>query len=257
MEPLGATELSKKIDAVSKPVLTWFGGEGSERIELSGAVARRWIAKTDNFMSSEFPFGGQSFSILLPHHWRTPFWLLVSWMRGMKLEGTLGAANTDMVVSADLGFLKGMEDQGGPDVLVAQTLDSFSLGWPEKLPSALLDGTADVMSHGDWVEDPYTAKPGTTLVSESVEWVAPDLWSNSASQSLPIEMLRDTNLIAVLPVEELNGSRVLVRTDNSVLFAAQLAQLWMAGAQVVWAPKQSTRQDLLDRERCDLVLPNS
>lgn len=289
MQPLNATELAKRITDVSEPVLTWFNDDGSERIELSGPVARRWIAKTDNFMASEFPYGGDRFAVLLPPHWRTPFWLLVPWMRGMRLEAPLLAADVDLVVSNDLGFLQATADQGGPDALIAQTEDSLALSWPSSLPGTVLDGIADVMTHGDWVEDPLTAELGTYLVSESVEWVTPNLWDTPKEQTLPIESLGSLDYVgslftaaegkendrpnidplseprvSIVPLDSLTktdsasleGARVLVRTPNAALFAAQLAGLWMTGARVIWAPGKGIPRELLDRERPDYVLPS-
>ncbi|MFZ1382843.1 MAG: TIGR03089 family protein [Scrofimicrobium sp.] len=286
MELLNAAGLTKRITDVSEPVLTWFTLNGEERIELSGPVARRWIAKTDNFMASEFPYGGERFCIVLPPHWRTPFWLLIPWMRGMRLETPHIAADVDLVVSADSGFLQAVADEGGPDALLAQNLDSLALSWPGELPGTLLDGIADVMTYGDWVEDPVTAKPGTHLVSESIDWVPPNLWTKPKEQTLPIETLGSLDyvgsLFAVgdgkgrlhpgassgqespaqtgLPLSassvDLEGARVLVHTLDPVLFTAQLAGLWMAGARVIWAPGDGIPQEILDQERPDYLLPS-
>lgn len=251
VEPLNARELSEKITDIAEPVLTWLG-RGGERIELSGPVARRWISKTDNFMASEFPFGGESFAIQLPAHWRTAFWLLVPWLRGMRLMPTELAADTDLVISNDLDFLSAVAEEGGPDVLVAQTDSSLALAWPGQLPALFLDGTADVMSYGDWVEDPYCASDGAVLVDEG---------RATFTGRLPIEDLRTGSLLRTLsPIDggaALNGARVMVRTGDPVLFTAQLAQLWMAGARVVWAPDPDPRPGAVERERCDYVVQDT
>ncbi len=254
MKTLDATEMSKRVTDVAAPVLTWFGPGGTERIELSGPVARRWIAKSDNFMASEFPYGGDRFVVALPPHWRSAFWLLVPWMRGMKLESNQSASEVDLVVSSDTGFLSSVYDQGGPDALVAQTLESMALSWPGELPGTILDGTADVMTFGDWVEFPHAAHPESHLVSESVEWTTPDLLADPESRLLPISELRATSLLGGVKAADLDGARVLVRTPDPVLFAAQLAQLWMAGARVVWAPYSDTPSETLTREKVDLEL---
>ncbi|WRS30219.1 TIGR03089 family protein [Actinomycetaceae bacterium MB13-C1-2] len=318
MEQLNATGLTKRITNVSEPVLTWFAPAGRERIELSGPVARRWIAKTDNFMASEFPYGGEHFCALLPAHWRTPFWLLVPWMRGMRLEPPRTATDVDLVVSDDSAFLESIADQGGPDALVAQNLHSLALAWSGELPGTMLDGIADVMTYGDWVEDPAEAEPGVQLVSESIEWVPPKLWTKPEEQGLPIETLgsldyvgplfaadrgkgstsakagetssqeslaraslRQDSLTDSVPRRnahadsstrgdslgaaepslsasslDLEGARILVHTLNPVLFSAQIAGFWMAGARVIWAPGHTVSQELLDRERPDYVLPD-
>ena len=252
------------MDKVPEPVLTWLGP--GQRIELSGPVARRWIAKTDNFLASELPYGGERFSVLLPNHWRLPFWLAVPWLRGMTLVSPGEAVDIDLVVSNDLGFLQGVRDEGGPDTLVAQSLDSMNTSWGPDLPPEFLDGMADVATFGDYVEDPTDAPQGARLVADNIEWVAPNLWEQTDQQNLPIESLRgltylgtvkDTRAGQVLSPshlpEKLEGARVLVRTGNPVLFAAQLVQLWLAGAKVIWAPGETVRERI-DQEKPDLEL---
>lgn len=260
MEPLNATELTGKITTTSAPVLIWLSPEHEERIELSGPVARRWIAKTDNFLGSELPYGGDQLAVFLPNHWRTPFWLIAPWLRGMQLVSPDRACDTDLVVSNDLGFLQAVQDEGGPDALVAQELDSMSLAWQGDLPASFLDATADVMTFGDFVDDPKDAPSDHHLVDESVDWAAPNLWEDTEEQTLPISSLRgfdylgDVKDLATgkilerdqLP-EELDGARILVRTNNPVLFSAQLIQLWMAGAQVLWVP-EDIAQERIDQE---------
>ena len=263
MNPLSATELCKAVDDVAEPVLTWVVPEG--RIELSGPVARRWIAKTDNFLASELPYGGERFCVLLPTHWRYPFWLIAPWLRGMELVSTEEATDTDLVVSDDLDFLRATAEEGGADTLVAQSTDSMVTSWGANLPPELLDGIADVMTHGDFVEDPKRARGNAKLVADSVEWVPPELWSHPEDQNLPISSLRSLDYLGdvrdaksgqlIAPrqlAEALDGARVLVRTANPVLATAQLVQLWLAGARVIWAPDAGTDQHLIDQEAPDL-----
>lgn len=253
MSPLNAAELCTLVDRHADPVLVWLdtadpneAGSPASRIELSGPVARRWIAKTDNFMSSEFPFGGSKFVVLLRAHWRSPFWLIGAWLRGMTLVEAREASGADMVVSNDVDVLVTTRDEGGPDALIAQTQDSLALAWPSPLPPEILDGTADVMSFGDWVENPMTAPGHAHLVSKQIDWLPPHVWEHPEELTLPLDSLRGVDLLGKIvdvdgiPLEDpglLSGKRVLVTTGNLVLFTAQLLQLWLAGARVIWAPK--------------------
>lgn len=245
MNEINATNLASLLSSQPAPVLTWLGnkqagGEQRERVELSGPVARRWLAKTDNFLDQEFPYGASEFVALLPAHWRSPFWLLAPWLRGLKQVPARDAADADLVVSNDIGFLEGVVDEGGPDAVIAQTLDSFALAYPGTLPPDLLDGTADIASYGDEVEAPMTAPLDSILVSESVEWLPPGLWEDSSKTHLHLLDLGARTYLEPSgkpPAEgSLQGDRVLVTTDNLTLFTAQLHQLWVAGASVVWVP---------------------
>ncbi len=272
MNTLNATELCDHLDRRSDPVLTWLSSEGQERIELGGPVARRWIAKTDNFLASEFPWGAQRFGVLLPCHWRSVFWLLTPWLRGMTLESTENPGKLDLAVANDVGILTAMKDEGGPDTIVAQTSDSLALGWPDGLPAGILDGISDVLSYGDYIESPVSAPKDTRLVSKTIDWLAPQELSDPDVQALPITTLRGVACLGELKPyavdhwdanldddevgdcskpEAVAGKRVLLVTDNLVLASAQLIQLWMAGSGAVWAPGASLEPGSADRQRID------
>ncbi len=226
------------------PVLTWFaphdegGAENDgprERVELAGPVARRWLAKTDNFLDQEFPYPADSFAVLLPPHWRSPFWLLAPWMRGLELRTDRQATGVDLLISNDTDFLASIEAQGGPSALVAQTQDSFALAWPGDLPPTFTDGVADILSYGDEVDFPVTAPADSLLVERAVDWVPPGLWQDTTKVDLHLKDLATKNYLG-LDRSSLTGGRVLVATDNLVLAAAQILQSWLAEASVVWVP---------------------
>lgn len=262
MQTLNAKMLADRITTVAEPVFTWLGPNGQERIELSGPVARRWLAKTDNFMDSEFPYGGNKFITLLPCHWRSAFWIIVPWLRGFQLQNQQAAEEVDLIISNDLGFLEAAAAQGGPSTLVAQTQDSLALSWPGVLPPTVLDGIADVMTFGDWVENPFTAKE-SQLVGKDVSWLPQNLWSHPDRLGLNSRSLQSLDLLGNIvttraqePVNDLDvpavlqGARVLVTTDNLTLFSAQLIQLWLAGARVVWAPGDGIPTDIIAQQEC-------
>lgn len=245
------------------PVLTWFapvtpvGGADRERVELGGAVASRWLAKTDNFLDAEFPYGANSFSLFLPAHWRAPFWVIASWLRGLELFPARDAANVDLVVSDDLGFLDALADSGA--TRVAQTLESYSLEWPE-LPGGLLDGIADILSYGDEVEAPHTAAPDSLVLNEHVDWVPPGLWSDPSKRELRLQDLWRKNFLRAdgPPVTwgQMEGDRVLVTTADPIVFSAQLIQLWVAGASVVWVPGGGDVDSIAEVEKVTSRLPD-
>lgn len=263
---INATNVASLLSKESTPVLTWLGpkragGEERERVELSGPVARRWLAKTDNFLDQEFPYGAETFVALLPTFWRSPFWLLAPWLRGLKMVSPRDAADADLVVSNDLGFLEGVADEGGPDAIIAQTLESFELAWPGGLPAEILDGTADILSYGDEVEAPKTASPDTVIVADAVDWLPPGLWEDTSKKHMTLGDLGEKTYLQAEGAPPAGGSlsedRVLVTTDNLTLFSAQLFQLWMAGASVVWVPGGGDDLDeIIEVEQVTNRLPN-
>ena len=269
---VSAERLANVLSGQPGPVLTWFAPSTDketssqptssqsamprERVELSGPVARRWLAKTDNFLDQEFPYGASTFVAPLPPHWRSPFWLLASWLRGMELLDGAEGADADLVVSGDLRFLQDVADEGASGTLLAQTADSFALAWPGDLPSMILDGTADILSYGDEVESPTTAPADSVLIRES----------STAGSPLETEagdlLLSDLSTVNYLGDEgeppasgSLAGERALVTTKDVPLFSVQLLQLWLAGASVVWAPGGNV-DEIAQVERVTMKVPD-
>lgn len=266
MNLLDATVLTSLLSPRPGPVLTWFESpainldgtvdtaRGRDRIELSGPVARRWVAKTDNFMASEFPFGATSFTTSLPAHWRTPFWIAVSWMRGMEKRPGDTTEGLDLAVSDNLGFLTALQEEIGPDVLIAQTTDSLAFAWPGELPFGITDGIADVMSYADEVEMPQTADQHTRLVSEGVDWLSAALAARTEPLTLHGILTTDFLGLDEGALEGLAGQRVLVTTGNPTLFTVQLLQLWLHGASVVWVPGGYDAERIGSSERVTLTI---
>lgn len=265
MKQINASSLATVLSSKPTPVLTWFEPLSAEekpreRVELSGPVARRWLAKTDNFLDSEFPYGGETFTTLLPAHWRAPFWVMTPWLRGMALQPPKHASDFDLVVSNDTSYLESVFDEGGPDALIAQTLDSFALQWPGDLPGGLLDGTADILSYGDEVEMPYTAPLDSLLVADHLSWLPPGLWSDTGKQHMRLGDLGQKDYLGIggspKDWQRLKGERVLLTDDNLVAATAAIIQLWFAEASVVWVPGGGPDvAQIAETEKVTLTLP--
>lgn len=251
MDDLNASELTATLTRRPAPVLTWFGApSGSddpnarrERIEISGPVARRWIAKTDNFLAAEFPFPADAFTTYFPSpHWREPLWIVTAWLRGLRYFPARDAERLDLAVSSDLNVLVEMRDEEGPDVLVAQTTDSLALAWAPDLPFGVMDGTADVMSYGDFVEMSHTAAPDTVLVH----------WEYQPGALRLRDLMSASRLPGDLTFAE--GDRLVVTTQDATRFSAQLVQLWLRGAAVIWVPGGQGARQIAQAEGAVAVL---
>ena len=272
MKQLDATSLTALLSPRPGPVLTWFLDPGissnppgtpsiRERVELSGPVARRWLAKTDNFLANEFPFGASSFAEYLTTHWRTPLWIAACWLRGLRQRPPRNLDQIDLAVSNDLDFLMTMQVELGPDVLVAQTPESFAFSWPGDLPFGITDGTADVMSYGDEVEMPHTAPGATVIVGNDIDWLPPNLLEDPQKTLLRLDDLLTRDYLGLEgelsnPASRLDQHRVLVTTANPTLFTAQLIQLWLRGASVVWVPGGVDAESIATTEKVTLTVPS-
>lgn len=282
MDELNAASLTESLTHRPAPVLTWFSPPGEvggtsaaalprERIELSGPVARRWIAKTDNFLAAEFPFPADAFTTYFSSpHWREPLWIVTCWLRGLRRLSPQEAQRVDLAVSSDIDVLEEMRDELGLDVLVAQTTDSLALSWPTDLPFGITDGVADVMSHGDFVEDPHTPAADTVILNQdglndamlrSVRSPGErDGEEHGAERARPsggralrlAELMSSSLLPSGLTLDE--GERVVVTTNDAALFSAQLVQLWLSGAAVIWVPGGAGAQEIAAAEGATLVL---
>lgn len=253
---LSSKTVADLLSPVPQPVLTWFapaeptpGSPGvnsrAERIELSGPVARRWLAKTDNFMADEFPFGAATFSVQMPAHWRAPFWILAGWLRGLALVEPASAPELDLVVSNDLNLLEALQNDLGPDVLVAQPLDSYAFAWDGDLPFGITDGTADIMAFGDEVESAYTA-PAESLLASPEAGFADDIALSDPRVARPT--LGDLGEIDWVGTSALAGQRTLLTTSNPALATAQALQVWLSGGTVVWAPGRDDAERIVQEE---------
>lgn len=216
------------------PVLTWYA---VNRLELGGPVMASWLAKTDNFLDAEFPFGGQTFTVALPPTWRALPWMGAAWLRGWELVSA--DAEPDLLVSDDPALLE--DAVAGGLVAVAQALGPLAMSWPGSLPAGALDAIADVLSQADHLVAPVEAPRASPL-----------------GAGLTLGQLQETSLLdAPAPLE---GARVQVTATDPVRQAAQIMQLWWAGASAVvideghWGPEKSA--DIRRQEKVTWVLGN-
>lgn len=198
----------RRLHSANVPLLTYYG---EQRIELSGPVVARWVAKIDNLLSAEFPFGGSTFEIRLHPSWQRLLWEQACWLRGWRSNEKIGesdpAADADLVVSADLAELTAAVDCG--QVAVAQTLTPLAFEWPGDLPFGVVDAAAELLSQADVPLSPTEQSP---------KWT------------------QKTNLLGALasgPADELRGRRVLLGARNPETVAKQALQLWWAGASAL------------------------
>ncbi|HEX5331032.1 MAG TPA: TIGR03089 family protein [Cellulomonas sp.] len=128
-----------------RPRLTWYG-DGSERIELSGAVLENWVSKTANLLVEEFDAGpGVRVLVDLPPHWRTVVWAFAAWRVGacVVLRSDPSSSDVDVVVTDRPEQF----DRSAPVVAVA--LPALARTFGTGLPAGAIDAAAAVMTYGD------------------------------------------------------------------------------------------------------------
>lgn len=83
---------------LSRPRLTWYDDSSGERIDLSGKTLVNWVAKAANWLESEISLEpGDVVQLDMPaDHWRTIYWSLAAWTRGLT---TTTDADADACVS--------------------------------------------------------------------------------------------------------------------------------------------------------------
>ncbi|MFC6707907.1 TIGR03089 family protein [Flexivirga alba] len=78
---------------LSRPRLTWYDDSRGERIDLSGKTLANWVAKAANWLESEMGLApGETVRLDMPaDHWRTIYWSLAAWTRGLTVTADTDA----------------------------------------------------------------------------------------------------------------------------------------------------------------------
>ena len=198
------------------PVLTWYRGG---RIEMTGPVLARWLAKVDNYLGSEFAFGESLYHLSLPECWQKAVWEAALLLRGWE---SADMAEADLVITDDPELLA--EAAGLGAAVLAQPTDPLGLRWNAELPAGVTDAPGALLSQSDFSE--YSLDVGP-------------LWA------------AETNLLPGLPTPP--GRVFLQRPD-----ARTLLQLWGADGSALiidrWEEDQERTKNLLEQEQVAHVL---
>ena len=154
------------LSSTPSPSLTWYG---AHRVELSGPVLARWLAKTANLLGGELSpglfGGGESASpptirVDLGRSWQGVVWEVAAVFSGWSPIDEGGA---DVCVVADASAAAEALAAGSAWVL-AHDLAPLALSWRGgALPPGVLDALGELMAQADAVE----VDPGTVDLSEA------------------------------------------------------------------------------------------
>ena len=137
------------MESTPSAVLTWYAKSG--RLEFTGPVMARWLAKTANYVDEVL--GGEQPGVVLalPASWRTLVWATGAGFAGGSISVT---AKPDLS-SFDI-FVTDSEAEAGAAVaddpgliVLLQDLGMMALGWSGDLPEGVGDAIAEVGSQPD------------------------------------------------------------------------------------------------------------
>lgn len=201
----------------TRPALTYYddtpGGTG-ERIEISRAVLRTWVAKAANALQEGMDVAPGSVVLVdLPApHWRLAYWALAVWSVGATLTVDTHEG-ADVLVTTD----PDSELADDCDEVVAVALAGLARSFGSELRSGVMDEAAELASYADdftaWDE---CAADDTALVTGGERVSYADLLSDlpelpTGARSLVTGTDPGHFVRQVLQVLASDGSAVLVR----------------------------------------------
>lgn len=144
------------------PRVTHYDDAAGSRVELSGATAANWAAKTANWLRDGLGLApGDRTAVLLPAHWQTAGVLFGAWWCGAVVtadpEGAAVALCAPDAVTAAVT---------GADEVAVVSLDPLGAGVSDP-PAGVLDYAGEVRAHGDTFRPAALgpAAPATTASS--------------------------------------------------------------------------------------------
>jgi uncharacterized protein (TIGR03089 family) len=129
----------------ARPLLTFYDDGTGERVELSGATTRNWVAKVANLLADGLDCQpGDQIAVLLPLHWQAAVVLLGAWTAGVGV--TNDPTDADVVFAAGPALPVALE--AAPLQLVGLSLLPLG-GRLVDVPAGVLDFACEVPSFGD------------------------------------------------------------------------------------------------------------
>lgn len=125
------------------------GATRGERVELSGAVLDKWVAKAGNALQEEWDVGpGSQVALRSAPHWRSVYWALATWRVGAALlvDAAADVADPDVVITDEVVAAE------GSTAVVYLTRASLARSAGVPLPPGVVDEAAEISGYGDVLE---------------------------------------------------------------------------------------------------------
>ncbi len=162
-----------------RPLVTFYDGDSSERVELSVTTYANWVAKTASLLVEEHDLErGDRLRIDLPAHWLGPVFLGAAWQAGLVVTDD----ETPDAVVCGPDSLEAWAGRADELPVLACSLRPLGVRFAESLPTGVHDVGVDVWSQPDsfvaWdppqPEDPAVDWAGRTCTQA-------ELWSSAAA----------------------------------------------------------------------------
>jgi uncharacterized protein (TIGR03089 family) len=191
-----------------RPLVTWYGAQPGERVELSVTSWANWVAKTASLLQDELDVErGDEVLLDLPSHWLGPVWLGACWALGaVAVAPDAGHHDPALVVCGPTTL---PDHVAAGHRVVATSLSALGTRFTEPLPAGVVDlgevvwGQPDAFTSGDPPRpaDPAWADAQGTLAQSDVldlrvEGTGGPL--RAATAAVPVSRLGATLLVHAL-----------------------------------------------------------
>ena len=243
MIPNNASSVTVLLGTLKQPVLTFHSD--TERTELGGPVAMRWVSKTLNMLRD---LQIESVAIELPTHWRTLMWHLA-----LRLGGIIHTARSDAqaVVCADPDLAE--DATWDADHVWLQGFARLGITYDGELPAGVGDAIAEVSTYPDSLSEPANSTPIPPLTFPGSRRILVcggnceelvDLILSAWMQRIHLVWAPDVTDLPVVP------SELLIETPTSAqISTGKLVGRSMPIDESIKLPLQL--QQLQDIENCD------
>jgi uncharacterized protein (TIGR03089 family) len=213
-----------------EPLITYYELSSDERTELSATTFGNWVAKTANLLDALAIGEGDVVRLELcdhaPGHWVTLVWAAACWRTGVTVAAVPQAGRiAALVVGPDW---MGYETSTATEV-IACSLHPLGLGFPDELPTGILDYSLEVRAQPDVYAGAPASHSSTAWVDETRSFTVAQLADVGAEEPAVRRLVRPTdpwNTVREALLTPLNsgGSVVIVVGDNG----AKLSRLYEA-----------------------------
>jgi uncharacterized protein (TIGR03089 family) len=228
------TSIAERLDARirsgsgGEPLITYYGLSSDERTELSATTFGNWVAKTANLLDALAIGEGDVVRLELcdhaPGHWVTLVWAAACWRAGATVAAVPQPGRIAAVVVGPDWM--GYETSTATEI-IACSLHPLGLGFPDELPTGVLDYSLEVRAQPDLYAGSPTSQSNTAWVDETRSLTAAQLADVGADEPPLRRLVRPTDpwttvSNALLTPLNSGGSIVIVVGDDS----AKLSRLY-------------------------------
>jgi uncharacterized protein (TIGR03089 family) len=228
------TSIAERLDARirsgggGEPLITYYELSSGERTELSATTFGNWVAKTANLLDALAIGEGDVVRLELcdhaPGHWVTLVWAAACWRIGATVAAVPQSGRIAAVVVGPDWM--GYETSTATEV-IACSLHPLGLGFPDELPTGVLDYSLEVRGQPDIYAGSPTSHSSIAWVDETRSVTATQLADVGANEPARRRLVQPTDpwttvSEALLTPLNSGGSIVIAVGDDS----AKLSRLY-------------------------------